>query len=229
MKWFNKVRRKPKVRLHRTDTGVSQADDKVSVGSEEPTLNDVSEYVTEIQEALRDARQRIFNKDYSAPKLGPLVAKLERKVPTLSNTVLPPLIKHAMLKNLNPLIQRAIELGDKYIPKMLEELDAGIVEHVPQYLWLSYLNQIRLAYAQQPLFENLRKYILEKYNDDVSSPEGHTAFIPAKGSGPDGVWEKVAYLEEQGLVLVRETVKLTSPELAESQDMAIITMSDVVS
>lgn len=234
MSWLKKIRERSKARAGKSDINwpVSPSQDRPILDrqsySSDVTLNDVSEYITEMQEALQDTRQRMLRKDYSNPKLGPLVSKLERKVPTLHNLVLPPLIKHAMLKNLNPLIQRARDLGDKYIPKLMEDLDAGILDHVPQYLWLSYLNQMRLAYAKNPIFENLRSYVLEKYNDDISDPAGHTAFVPAKGFGADSIWEKVEYLEEQGLVLVREVVTLKHSGLNETQNLAIITMSDVV-
>ena len=236
MKWFDRMRARAKAKVEKKAVDPSTvmdqlADAMVDAVSEEPspTLNDVSEYVNEIQEALRDTRKRMFVKDYSAPKLMDIISKMEEKVPSLPKLVLPPLIKHALKHNLDPLVQRATSLGDKYIPKLMDDLDAGVVDHLADYLWLSYLNIIRLSYANEPMFAELREYIKATYGDDIADPAGHTAFLPAKGTvGPQDAWDKVEYLESKGLAVVRETVVLKCQGIEETQSIAIITMSDVV-
>lgn len=242
MSWFDKYKRKARSKqdinwpTDNTDADADTNNDDEGQGTveadnnlgHEPTLNDVSEYISEMQEALHDTRRRMFRKDYSSPKLAPLVAKLEKKIPTLTRTILPPLIKNSLMKHLNPLVQRASDLGDKYIPKLMDDLDAGILEHIPHYLWLSYLNQTRLKYGKDPAFSDLRTYIKTKYNDDIADPSGHTAFVPAKEAQYQSIWDKVEFLEEAGLVLVRENVVLRNTALGEERNLAIITMSDHV-
>jgi len=230
--WFDKYKRKgnPKTDINwpTDDAETSSYEVDSDDADRDPTLNDVSEYISEIQEALRDTRQRMFRKDYTSPKLAPLVAKLERKVPTLPKMILPPLVKNVLMKNLGPMVQRATSLGDKYIPKLIADLDEGVLEHIPHYLWLSYLNQIRLKYGNDPAFADLRTYIKDKYNDDIADPSGHTAFVPAKTEQYQPIWDKVEFLEEAGLVLVRENVVLRNTALGEERNLAIITMSDHV-
>lgn len=236
VKWFDKIRARSKAKAAKNTEGEDTifdqlAEDTVDAVSEEPgpTFNDVSEYVMGIQDALRDTRKRMFVKDYSAPKLMDIISKMEEKVPSLPKLVLPPLIKHALKNNLDPLVKRAMSLGDKYIPKLMDDLDAGVVEHLADYLWLSYLNIIRLSYANEPMFMELREYIKATYGDDIADPAGHTAFLPAKGTvGPQDAWDKVEYLESKGLAVVRETVVLKCQGIEETQSIAIITMSDVV-
>lgn len=191
------------------------------------TLNELTQQLLELREAMQEARQNTLAGDYSNPKFGPLIEKMEKKVPTLGKVVLPPFLKRALGDTLKPLVKRSERLQDRYLPMLLEDLDEGRTDRMVHLLWMTYLNILRLTYGKEYTFEKVRQYIINKYNDDVADPKGHTSFLPERDDDTEEVWKMVDKLVEDGLVMIRETIRVKDPD-GEVRPLTIITMSEMV-
>lgn len=191
------------------------------------TINELSQQLLELKEAMQEARHKALAGDYSDPKFAPLIEKMERKVPSLGKVILPPFLKKALGDTLKPLVKRAERLKDRYIPMLLEDLDEGRTDRIIPLLWLAYLNILRLSYGGEYTFAKVREYVISKYNDDIADPNGHTTFLPERDETTEEVWCQVDKMIEDGLVMIRETIRVKDPD-GETRPLTIITMSEKV-
>lgn len=193
----------------------------------EMTANELAEQLVELREAMQEARKNALAGDYSNPKLGPLVEGMSKKVPDLGSVLLPPFLKRAFGNAIAPLVKKSEKVQDKYVPMLLEDIDAGRTDRLVQLLWMAYLNILRLSYGNEYAFAKVREYIVNKYNDDIADPDGHTTFMPERDSSTEEVWVQVDKMVEMGLVMIRETIKVKDPD-GTLRPLTIITMSDKV-
>lgn len=193
------------------------------------TQNDANELLDSIQHAIAETRNNmLIGRYHASAKLGPLIDQLNYKVPTLTSTLLPPFIKRALGDSLAPIRDEAEALQDKYFPVLLADIDMARVDRIPSLIWLSYLNQMRLKYAKEPVFTALRGYIQDHYFEDLADPAGHTGMVPERAPDTEDIWKQIDYLEARGHVVVREVINWVIPHDKDEppHPVAIITMSD---
>lgn len=191
------------------------------------SMNEITQQLLELREAMQEARERTLAGDYSNPKFGPLVEEMEKKVPTLGKVVIPPFLKRGLINTLQPLIKKAEKAQDRYLPMLLDDIDDGRTDRIVNLMWLSYLNILRLTYGGEYAFAKVREYIHSKYNDDIADPQGHTTFLPERDASTEEIWSHVDRLIEDGLLMIRETIRVKDAD-GETRPLTIVTMSEKV-
>ena len=88
--------------------------------------NAVSNVMQQIMEAFRDQRVNQWrNPHYMTPKLSPIIDQMRNMLMTTNSIVLGPLIKSQFAGILAPMKAKAVELGDIYFERAMQDIDNG--------------------------------------------------------------------------------------------------------